>query len=172
VLASVLALICAGACDAAPPAAKAGSGPTPAATTPAPRFRDAAGAARLDRAPQALVLTNGHKVDVSSWRFEPAPGRSEARNTYWCGVQVDGRPLTVIGVGSTETLSCGGLAEIGALSKGRIGLIYRTSSPNAASLTSVILTEAAGAWAIDEKATERLSETSPATLAALRRAIR
>lgn len=146
------------------------SAPAPAASLPA-SFPDAAGPARPDRAAQALVLTDGRKAELSSWRFEPAPGRSEARNTYWCGVQLDGQALTAIGVGATEAVSCDGLAAAGAVSKGRIGLIYRTSSPNADSLTAVVLTPAGGAWAVDEDATERLLETSPATLAALRKAV-
>lgn len=191
----MLALSGAGACDARPKAApqaapktvpqtapqaapkaalqvapKAVSAPAPAASLPA-SFPDAAGPARLDRAAQAVVLTDGRKADLSSWRFEPAPGRSEARNTYWCGVQLDGQTLTVIGVGATEAVSCDGLAAAGAVSKGRIGLIYRTSSPNADSLTAVVLTPAGAAWTVDEDATERLEETSPATLTALRKAV-
>jgi hypothetical protein len=138
----------------------------------AAQFPDAAGAAKLDRAAQALTLSDGQTVELSSWRFEPAPGRSEARNAYRCGVQVEGNTLEVIGVGQTEALSCDGLAAVGAVSRGRIGLIYRASSPNAASVVAVVLTRNAGAWVIDERATEHLSDVSPATLAAMRRAIR
>lgn len=184
----MLALSGAGACDAgsqtapktAPKPVSQASAPAPAVVKPAASapaaappavFADAAGPARPDHAPQALVLTGGRKATLSSWRFEPAPGRSEARDTYWCGVQLDGQALTVIGVGVTEAVSCDGLAAAGAVSKGRIGLIYRTSSPNADSLTAVVLAPAGGAWAVDEDLTERLSETSPATLAALRKAV-
>ena len=136
-----------------------------------PRFADAAAAARLDRAAHSVTLDGGRTVELSSWRFEPAPGRSEMRNTYWCGVGVEGQALTVIGVGQTEAVSCDGVAEAGALPGGRIGLIYRTSSPNAESLTAVVLTKAGAAWAIDERATERLQAVSPPTLAAMRRAV-
>jgi hypothetical protein len=135
------------------------------------RFADAGSRPRLDRSAQAFTLADGTKVELSSWRFEPAPGRSKARNTYWCGVAVDGEALTVIGVGLTETVSCDGLADAGALPKGRIGLIYRTSSPNAQSLTSVILTKVGGTWAVDGGATKRLFTLSPPTLAAMRRVV-
>ena len=156
----MLALCSAGGCDAAPT-----SGAAPM------RFADAAGPARLDCSAQAFTLADGGEVELSSWRFEPAGGRTEARNTYWCGVAVEGQVLTVIGVGFTEAVSCDGLADAGALPKGRIGLIYRTSSPNAQSLTSVVLTKGGGAWAVDEGATERLLVPSPATLAAMRKVL-
>ena len=182
-LAVTLAVCGAGACDAGPsPHPSEVSAPRTQATAAAgasgesashapPPFADAAGPVRLDRAPQAVTLDGGRMVELSSWRFEPAPGRSELRNTYWCGVGVEGQALTVIGVGHTETVSCDGMADAGAVPGGRIGLIYRTSSPNAQSLTAVVVVKAEGAWAIDEPATERLLAISPATVDAMRKVI-
>lgn len=130
-------------------------------------FPDAAGPPVLDRS-VAVRLGGGRTVRLASVRFAPAPGRSEAVNTTWCGlvVQAAGRAdqgVVVIGAGPTEALSCDGLKDAGPLPPSggspRIGLVYKTSSPNAAGLTPSVLVweRASGQWRQDERATDRLS---------------
>jgi hypothetical protein len=162
--AATVSLYGTGACGAGP----AGARPFDLVPVGAPPpFVDAAGPARLDRSLKAVRLDHGRNVELSSWRFEPAPGRSAARDSYWCGVALEGQALTVIGVGPTESVSCAGLAEVGPLPKGRIGLIYRTTSPNADSLSAVVLTKTGSVWSLDERATERLLVASPPNLPAM-----
>jgi len=167
-----LGLVGVGGCDAAPGASARSPAPTATAAAAAAQFADAAGPASLDRTVRLAAGGGTQATIITSWRFEPATGLTEARNVAWCGVQLDAQTLTTIGRGATEAVSCEGLADAGALPDGRIGLIYHTASPNARSLTAVVLVRGGQAWRVDEAATERLQDLAPANLSAVRQALR
>lgn len=71
-----------------------------------------------------------------------------------CRVKIGSSTLTTIGVGYFEALQCLNLIEAGALkadnNNKRIGLIYRTASPNFVGRTPIVLRQAdSKEWIID-----------------------
>ena len=114
----------------------------------------AAGPLRPDR----VVRLGGLRLESVS--FEPLPGWSEAGNTRWCGLRLRAgggaeQRIVAVGEGRTETVSCDGLAEAGALpvvaGVRRVGLVYRTHTRNAWDVrTPVVLALGAGGWAAED----------------------
>lgn len=144
--------------------AKAGHAPEYASL-----FPQAAGAPIPDRREVAFKIQGLGQVHVSAVRFAPKPGLSQAAVTTWCGLVVKERSapaksFVTIGMASTETLSCDGLAEIGDVSSpvvpARLGLVYRTRSANAVSLTPLVILRNAstGAWEINQSSSEAISQ--------------
>jgi hypothetical protein len=162
------------------PAGAAASGQAELAAAQA-LFPEAKPPLKPDGAPRTIALTADTTLELTDLRFAPRPGLSEAVDTTWCGVVLRsaGRPaqgLITIGTNDTEALSCGGLSEAGAVPRDgpvlRIGLVYRTFSPNAAVATPVVLARdpATLTWSIDTSLSEHLAEQGEqATLARIRR---
>ena len=147
-------------------------------------FPEAKAPLTADGPPKVLTLGGSDTVEVTAWRFTPLPGLSQAATTKWCGVVLhadasESQALVTIGVSFTEALSCRGLADIGVVpAKGaaaRIGLLYRTASPNAEVVTPVVLMRdpASSTWSVDATASQRLTRSRQVpTLATMRRDLR
>ena len=143
-------------------------------------FPQAADTPKPDRPEIALKIRGLGLTHVSTVRFTPHPGLSQAVVTTWCGVVVregsaPAKPIVTIGVASTEALSCDGLAEIGDVSSAavpaRLGLVYRTRSANAVSLTPLIVVRdsRSGEWRIDQTLSDEISQQrGKASLKAIR----
>ena len=136
------------------------SGGSQFSPAPPPLFPSAVSAPTVDRS-VLITISPKEKIKLTSVRFRPAPGQSQLFNTYFCGVVIKtaGQPdqgIVVVGIGETETVNCDQLMTAGIMPplKGepRIGLIYRTNSPNATGDSPAILLfdAATNAWKIDE----------------------
>jgi hypothetical protein len=118
---------------------------------------------------------------VRSIRYETPPGQSPFNSPYRCRVTLTapGRgavTVETIGIGNTETVSCDGLAAVGAVPgpMPRIGFVYDTSSPNASGRTPVVvaLDRRSGRWAVDDALSLGLVDRmGTMTIRAMRRAL-
>ena len=129
----------------------------------------------------SLVTPSG-ELTLTSFRFAPKPGQSSHFNAMWCGLTVQAkdrasRAIVTIGRGDFETLSCDGLTQAGVMpAKGsmpRLGLIYRTRSPNFASTTALVLVDdPVESWIVDASVNNALNAlTQTATLPLMRKAL-
>ena len=126
-------------------------------------------------------MTNGrHRVAIASYRFKPKAGLTQWSMMEWCGVTITtGRavsmPLLVIGTGQTGALTCLGLKDAGLMPSRRpeirVGLIYRTASPNFPVTTPVLLSldPVTGEWRVDHRHDDEFGRVQPApTLVSMR----
>ncbi len=129
----------------------------------------------------SVAMSSGG-MTLASYRFSPKPGQSSHFNAMWCGLTLQAKDhvaqaVVTIGQGDFETLSCDGLAQAGAMpAKGtapRLGLIYRTRSPNFASTTPVVLVDNPGSgWTVDDSVNPALNAlTKTPTLPLMRQAL-
>ncbi|MFL5286863.1 MAG: hypothetical protein ACJ8AW_39305 [Rhodopila sp.] len=147
-------------------------------------FPDAQGPLKPDGDARRVSLGGTDTIEIQPLRFTPLPGHSVALNTTWCGVVLRdpsgvAQGVVTIGTGITDVLSCGHLLEAGALPPAggvaRLGLVYRTASPNASVVTPVVLARPGpGApWAVDADLSQRLTLLpGTASLARIRQALR
>jgi hypothetical protein len=146
-------------------------------------FPDARMPLKPDGGPRTVALGPAETIEIQPLRFAPLPGHSVALNTTWCGVVLReaaaaAQGVVTIGTGITDALSCGHLLEAGALpasdGSSRLGLIYRTASPNASVTTPIVLARPGqGApWVVDTALSQRLTLLpGVASLARMRQAL-
>ena len=119
-----------------------------------------ASAATVPERTVRFPIGRGNEAEVASYRFKPRPGLTQWLVAQWCGVTVStsratSKPILVIGTGVTGSVTCQGLKDAGPMPPDgpvkRIGLVYRTASPNFPGVTAVLLASdpATGAWAVD-----------------------
>jgi hypothetical protein len=131
-------------------------------------FPDAREPLKPDGDTRRVSLGGTDAIEIQPVRFTPLPGHSVALNTTWCGVVLRdpsgaAQGVVTVGTGITDVLSCSHLLEAGALPAAggvaRLGLVYRTASPNAAVVTPIVLARPGpGApWAVDADVSQRLT---------------
>ena len=128
-----------------------------------------------------LPTGRGDEAEVASYRFKPRPGLTQWFVAQWCGVTVStsratSKPILVIGTGVTGSVTCQGLKDAGTMPPDgpvkRIGLVYRTASPNFPGVTAVLLASdpATGTWVVDHNHDDAFSRILPSPdLASMRR---
>ncbi len=135
-------------------------------------------------APERTVRFQMERVKeavVASYRFKPRPGLTQWFIAQWCGVTVStgratSRPILAIGTGVTGSVTCLGLKDAGSMPPDgpirRIGLVYRTASPNFPGVTAVLLAldPVTGEWTVDHHHDVAFDHILPApSLASMRR---
>jgi hypothetical protein len=145
-------------------------------------FPDARMPLKPDGEARTVSLGPAETIEIQPLRFAPLPGRSVTLNTTWCGVVLReaaaAQGVVTVGTGITDALSCGHLLEAGPLpasgGSSRLGLVYRTASPNASVITPIVLARPGrGApWAVDADLSQRLTLLpGAASLARMRQAL-
>jgi hypothetical protein len=145
----------------------AASGPAGNTTGCLSLFPDAQMPLKPDGGAQTISFDTAGTIEIDPVRFAPLPGHSVAFSTTWCGVVLrqagERQGVVTVGTGITDALSCGHLLEAGALPEAgetlRLGLVYRTASPNASVITPIVLARRGrGAlWAVDADVSQRLT---------------
>ena len=150
------------------------------AQRPAVSFPEASAATAPERTTR-FPIGQGNEAVVASYRFKPRPGLTQWFVAQWCGVTIamgraTSKPILVIGTGVTGSVTCQGLKDAGPMpSDGpvkRIGLVYRTASPNFPGVTLVLLAldPATGEWTVDHGHDDAFDHILPAPdLASMRR---
>ncbi len=150
-----------------------------------------ASAERPSNSPSSASIALAH-VDLSSWRADGRSGTIRHRGKtvthvvplrgyvlsgtasgvpmYQCGARlqtasVPAQSLILVGVASTEALSCDGIKAFGAVPApsgvDRIAFIYRGSSPNARGVNTVVIVESNSAttvWSVNDALSHKLDQ--------------